>query len=738
MGPKSLVVTLHPNININQTISNLSCFLSEKKYDNKINILILSHSSIKDLSSIKHKFNIKNEKYDDYIWNFCVSSEVKNFPIPSLIDFYTIQEIEDENGILHDNAVTYLSKMDSNKKTGKSISLVIGSGGIGKTSLCHSLANKLKNLYRDYLIIFISSEDIKKFINESSSFYGKISSLYDLYQMESKYLRHENTFDENTFNACILSGKIITIIDGLDELDSVFNESFHLNSFLKSISEYNSELGESYFVMTSREDVGLSDDLLNELNINRLNLLGFNLKNCQSYLSQRFNKYQNSDRMVNIVSSKIDGSSLFEDQRVVPFFVDVISTMYEDGISDGNEDLNFDLIEEETPYPSLNKLNDYLIYSIFRREKTRHNLKESVDSMVKTFIDLCSDFHDSWTVSDFNEIIELNYDKNVDEYISQVKKNPLLVVDVNNVNLRYGFLKLYFVTLYLYSFFSKGVVNDTFVRLISRINNETKEINDISFFIEKDPEYKLKLKEMICELKKGIIENNEHYELKNGSSNVKAIEKLVFIINVINKSSPSKFNEIIHYIYNENDEINKLFINGNVHYMDFSNVKIKYSQFRNYSKFLNSNFEKSNFSFCKFQFCHNKHITNSNIISAHFDQNNCEMNDLLESIEVFKHRNKANDDKINEDLKTFFSCFYRAGNFRDIKIDYIAFSLHIEKLRENEFNKILKKGFIILSVSKSVGKFYEIHKDYRNSIRRFIMDGLEDYQIKSIIEWIKE
>jgi hypothetical protein len=68
--------------------------------------------------------------------------------------------------------------------------------------------------------------------------------------------------------------------------------------------------------------------------------------------------------------------------------------MYEDGIANGSSD-NFELIEEITPYPSLNKLNDHLIFSIFRREKTRHNLKESIESMVRTFIDLCSDFHDS-------------------------------------------------------------------------------------------------------------------------------------------------------------------------------------------------------------------------------------------------------------------------------------------------------------------------------------------------------
>ncbi|GEM_PF-6243909 len=741
MGGDSLVVTLHPHIYISQTLNSLLVFLNNNGYDSKINILILSHSLIKDLSLFKNKFNVKNEKYDDYIWNFCVSTEVKYFPLPGIIDFYTIQEIEDENGKLHDNAITYLSNMENNKSNGDSISLIIGSGGIGKTSLCHSLANKLETLYSDYLIIFISSEDIKNLANENVSFHTKISSLYDLYQMESKYLENENVFDENTFNACILSGKIITIIDGLDELDSVFNESFNLNSFLRSIADFNSELGDSYFIMTSREDVGFSSELLDALNINKLTLLGFNIKNCKNYLSQRFNKYHNSERIVNAIYSKINDSSLLEEQRVVPFFVDVISTMYEDGLSDGDENLNFDLIEEVTPYPSLNKLNDYLIYSIFRREKTRHNLSESVASMVKTFMDLCSDFHDSWSIDDFNQTIALSYEKNVDEYISQVKKNPLLITSNNRISLRYSFLKLYFITLELYSYFLNGVANDTFIRLINRINNESKEINDISFFVEHSENYEDNLKEMINYLKGRIIESSEHYENTRSNENVKAIEKIIFIAYVINKNSPSKFTELIKYLYSENSdggEISKLFINGDVHCMDFSNLNVKYSQFKNYSKFLNSNFLDAKFEFCKFHHCHNKNIKNSNITEAFFDQRNCEMNDLSESISIFNHRVKADDEKVREDLKSMLSCFYRAGNFRDLKKEHISFSLHVDKLRESEFNKVLRNGFIVIGSEKVIGNFYIINKEYRNSVRKFIMDGVEDSKIKDIIKWIKE
>lgn len=737
-GDKSLVVAFHPNVNVNQTIQNLYDFLNSNNSYKSLSILILSQSLVKDLSLIKNNnFNIKNIKYDSYIWDFCVSSDVKNFPIPSVIEFYTIQELEDENKNNYYNAVTYLSKMDENKKNGNSVNLIIGSGGIGKTSLCHSIANKLKTLYKDFLIIYISSEDIRKFISQSS-IYGGVNSLYDLYQMESKYLNNDNIFDENTFNACILSGKIITIIDGLDELDSIFNEGFNLIEFLKKISEFNSELGDSYFIMTSREYVGFSDDLFNELNINKLNLLGFSLNSCENYLTQRFFKYPNSDDIVSAVSSKIDTSLLLDEQRVVPFFVDVISTMYEDAISNGDSD-GFELVEELTPYPSLNKLNDHLIFSIFRREKTRHDLKESIESMVRTFVDLCSDLHDSWRLDDFQEIIEISYDRNVDEYISQVKKNPLLNVGVDRIYLKYSFLKFYFVTLDLYSFFLKGHVDTTFVRLINRINNDSKEINDISSFLINVENYIDSLKHMVKALTSLVSGNAEHYASKKENENIKAIEKIIYILNIIHKSSPSKFSESIRYIYDaDSGEISKLFVNGDVHSFNFSNLKVNFSQFRNYNKFLNSNFEGADFSFCKFISCHNTSIKNSTITMASFDKNNCEMNDLSTSIDVFNNKSKINNDKVRDDLKSFFSSFYRAGNFRDLKLDHFCFSGYVDKLREGEFNKILKKGFIVLSADKAIGKFYEVNKSYKASVRKFIMDGMEDSNIKEIIQWLKE
>lgn len=734
-GTPSYIITFHPNITINQSIKNLKEEISNQKLDSKSKFLVLSHRTIKDFPTLTNGFQMVNKCYDEFIWDSCVDSSLKDFPIPETIDFYTNQELMDLNKDVVKNAITHLSDITKNKENGNSVNLIIGSGGIGKTSLCQSLANKLSN--KNKVVIYISSEDIKNHINESNGLYDSVESLYDFYLMEAKYLKISNIFDKATFDACILSGKIIVIIDGLDEFTSIFPESFDINLFLSSISAFNAELGDSYFILTSRDDVAFSDSHLESLNINKLTLLGFKTDNCKNYLNQRFEKYKSTDRIVTVITSKIENSSLYEEQRVIPFFVDVISTMYEDNLDeDENSELHFELLESNTSYPSLNKLNDHLIYSIFKREKRRHNFNESPESMIRTFIDLCSDQHDNWKTSDFCDIISLNYDRDVELYINLLKKNPLLKVNKDTVSLRYGFLKSYFTTLDLFYYFTEKPINATFSRILSRIGDDSYEMKSIIEFMS-NIDYTNRVKVIINDLKSSIIEKNIHYD-KERNEKIITLEKMNTIICRLNASSPSTFCSIMMDIYLDNGLVNKMFINGDVGYLDFSNATVKFSHFRSYPKFLNSNFENANFEYCKFLKCHNEHVKNSNILQAKFDKNSCEMGGIEYSINNFSHQSEVSEERIKQDLMKYLSSFFRAGRFRDNNTSHISFSQNVHKLKESSFNKVLKQSFLTVSTAKNIDTFYEIAKDYKPSVRRFIMDDLMDAKIKSIVNWLKQ
>lgn len=86
----------------------------------------------------------------------------------------------------------------------------------------------------------------------------------------------------------------------------------------------------------------------------------------------------------------------------------------------------------------------------------------------------------------------------------------------------------------------------------------------------------------------------------------------------------------------------------------------------------------------------------------------------------------------------YLSSFFRAGRFRDNNTSHISFSQNVHKLKESSFNKVLKQSFLTVSTAKNVDTFYEIAKDYKPSVRRFIMDDLMDAKIKSIVNWLKQ
>lgn len=69
------------------------------------------------------------------------------------------------------------------------------------------LANYLNNKISDFITIYISSEDIRKYISKSGLNNLKIDGIYDLYEIQSKYLEHVNIFDRKTFELSSLAEK---------------------------------------------------------------------------------------------------------------------------------------------------------------------------------------------------------------------------------------------------------------------------------------------------------------------------------------------------------------------------------------------------------------------------------------------------------------------------------------------------------------------------------------------------
>ena len=123
--------------------------------------------------------------------------------------------------------------------------MLFASGGMGKSTLSQVLTNKINDSEKKHAII-IQSEYIRENINKDVSRNYEIHSIYQLYYIYMRVISNDKSLlHEKEFELGVLSGKFIIIIDGLDEIISLFRENFNLSKFIDSLNFLNQQLGKS-------------------------------------------------------------------------------------------------------------------------------------------------------------------------------------------------------------------------------------------------------------------------------------------------------------------------------------------------------------------------------------------------------------------------------------------------------------------------------------------------------------
>jgi hypothetical protein len=396
----------------------------------------------------EHGFETKLHEYSykDFIWKYCIDESFKLRNRPSPVRYYTPQSLIyslDGDATEHtDSAHEYfVSRLQ--EATATIGHLVVAQGGMGKTSLCLTVGKELLSRAADIhsSVVLIQAEPIKSYFAEHGQFNRTIRSIYDLYEVYSRYHSPEDVLGQNIFELAFLGGNLIVIIDGLDEFVSLFPDTFYLSSFLESLAQFHSELGSSSVLMTTRDNDLIEYSHLAALRIEKHHLLGFSHANCLSFLKRRFRLYPDKDQIVGRVLDKIEALKLKDnDERIIPFFVDIAATVEEDSLS-ASEASKFDIVEDDTPYPSNNDLTDHIIHSVLRREEQRHQLDISVNEVMDILCILVADNSKRWLKSQMKDLTELLYDARGKQIASKIALNPLLSQEGEFIELRYEFLR---------------------------------------------------------------------------------------------------------------------------------------------------------------------------------------------------------------------------------------------------------------------------------------------------------
>ncbi|MHA7685920.1 hypothetical protein [Cupriavidus sp. PET2-C1] len=145
--------------------------------------------------------------------------------------------------------------------------------------------------------------------------------------------------NRKVFDLLLISGSLLILIDGIDELLSMMSSSFELVPFVESIKALNAELGQTRVFLAGREDtVGTTVSSLRRHGVPIDSLKGFTSGEVAQYVKKRFFKRSTEEReaIVTRVQETLKFvSSAMSDDTVFPLFVDALCQLEEDVTSNG-------------------------------------------------------------------------------------------------------------------------------------------------------------------------------------------------------------------------------------------------------------------------------------------------------------------------------------------------------------------------------------------------------------------
>lgn len=685
--------------------------------------------------------------YKEYIWTYCIDKSLKAIDPPNPIDNYTNQplsHIDPETGDPRrvESAVDYMVSTLL-KQSRASAHLVVAPGGMGKTSLCLSVAEKLH--FRDDLrssVILIQAESIKKYMAEHGIAQSRIHTIYDIYEIYAKLQGHGRLFDRSTFDLAVVCGNLTVIIDGLDELASMFQDRFDLQTFLESLKELHDQLGSSNVLLTTRNNLIADYTALEAIGIETCELHGFDTESCATYVGRRFAPYPNSSELVEKVMAQIAEQEIRDKEgRIIPFLADICATVVVDGLKSGKIDA-FDVSEDPTPYPSNNTLTDHIVHSMLRREKTRHGLEISAVEVVDLISELVEEFGKRWPIRTMLDRLRLLYDAKAESIASKLELNPLLVKKGDDIELRYSFLGSYFEVLLMLRALMGASAEKGPIRAFARLGADSEEAQELKrYFSNNQEDVERALIAIVPELRKQSGNNDsEGVDHENARRAMAGLLQIYFSIQKLSIEQTTTKLLSFFGLANSPDStrtLSGLHIKGAFPPIDFTNIIVTQSRFLGYRNLMYGRFRDTKFMYSSFEDCADLGCTNTELQPSMFDRPTCTLGDLEDALTLSQATKAGTAEMINLEVQKFLGSFYSGDRFGDKKTEYIKYSNKVQGLAVDRFSRLVARGYFVLVKAKTIGNFYEVAPSFKPSVRRFLSDGYPDAEIRKFIEFVK-
>lgn len=325
-----------------------------------------------------------------FVFETVVRKKVSAGAVPQLVN-YVDQAVFRGDVSLGQGRVfarSFLATGDDQVVAGKPIAVVLGQGGVGKTTFCRNLVRFI-NESDDFSkkVLLVTKADIQK--NYSGEM---ISSIEDLYR---EYVRgvddRSQSISQREFSLALSCGSIVLMIDGIDEIESALGDKFDLEGFVDSISNLNRSLRSCRVLLTSRDVHRTRFEHLTNADI--VSLRGFSDKDVDAFLSR---ESLAAKREVSEYVKRIRDGNNF----VNPYLLHVVRQFVssESGTSSS--------LAISTNRLNVNDSFDYILARLLQREIDKQSLSVGIDDYYDLLIEVVVAGRNELSVDDFEAYIQ--------------------------------------------------------------------------------------------------------------------------------------------------------------------------------------------------------------------------------------------------------------------------------------------------------------------------------------------
>lgn len=668
---------------------------------------------------------------EDYLFENSLRSIRDRFVTPVALDMSFIDQelFEYESGasVTAPMSLDHFDLILRDEGQSSQIHIVIGKGGVGKSTFCDQLVGNIHK-YKNKLPIYISSTDFK-----GAKHAGSIESVTDLYKaytavhdMDSADIMGPDKFEVN-----LSCGNIIIVIDGLDEIESRFGENFNLDDFLLSIKEINDCYRRCVVVVTARDYH--SERYRSQSFAKIYRLLGFNDECVARYLDRRL---AGNARLISKVYGLISELKIKNDGRLFPLYLDIMCRIFELDEKDAKISLGF-----VSKYFSQGCPVDSLLMELLEREIAKHSLQISIDDFFDFLVEIC--VHSSGVMSldeaamfilEIEKFDSSRHDK--EKLLAKYYVNSLLKIDNEKltVSVCYDFIEDLVRARYLYYHLVHDNFNLGVHGVLSEMHDGTSQVIGLcasafkSAKVNGDAVFSSQMRRLQRNL------SSREYSQREVR---RAISGLLYLFCCYKEPQDIESRtESIVTLFGDS-EIDGFSVYGHFYPLDFTKMKIKNGYFSDYANISKSRFpdEGTVFSSCEF----NRFEIESLPILDGSIFSRCTLDDCLQRL-IADSLSSAEElfTKIKHDFSRLCKVGFRSGGFV-----WKSVSIYRQKAAHLKYFKSLESALDLMVSHGIMGKEraeigtqegYRVTSDWTLDAKKLVENSVITTKMRSVIK----